>query len=422
MSDLRTELEAMGARARSAYSVLSQLPHADRKRGLHAMARAIRSAAPAILTANAADIAQAEKNHLSDAMRDRLLLNSARIESIARGIEEAAMQPDPLGRTLDAWQVAHNGLHIEKRSIPIGVLAIIYESRPNVTADVAALCFLSGNACILRGGSESSASSRAILQAIHTALREENLPLDAVQMVATQDRESVSHLLQMVGVIDLVIPRGGQSLTEKVATESRVPTLLHLTGNCHSYIHESAVLPEALRVLHNAKLRRTGVCGATESLLIDRRIAAKFLPKITDDLLAAGCELRGCNESTTIDARIAPASETDWSMEYLAPILSVKIVGNVQEAIAHINRYGSHHTDAILARDAAAIAAFEAGVDSAIVVVNASTQFADGGEFGFGGEVGIATGRLHARGPVGAAQLTTYKYCVRGTPEGTIRA
>lgn len=418
-ANLSEELDALAARARTAYQALAVSPHAMRQHALRAMADAVSAASPAILAANARDMEAARAKGLSEAMCDRLQLTQARIESMVNAIAEVAQQPDPLGKTLDAWQVASNGLRIEKTSIPIGVIAMIYESRPNVTTDAAALCIAAGNAVILRGGSESAHSSEALVAAIRSGLQHAGAPVDAVQRIPTQDREAVGEILRMVGKIDVVIPRGGKGLTQRVANESRVPTLLHLDGNCHTYVHASADLPRAHAIVLNAKLRRTGICGATETLLVDAAVAADFLPSLTAALSEKGCELRGDDAVRAIVPGIAPATEEDWFTEYLGPILAIKIVEDVNAAIAHINHYGSHHTDAILANDAAAIAAFQAQVDSAIVMVNASTQFADGGEFGFGGEIGIATGRLHARGPVGAQHLTTFKYLVTG--DGSLR-
>ena len=299
-------------------------------------------------------------------------------------------------------------------SVPLGVVGIIYESRPNVTADAAALCIKSGNAAILRGGSESLHSSQAIAECLHHGLKLAGLPIDAVQIVPTRDRAAVGEMLTMTNLIDVIVPRGGKSLTARVASESRIPTILHLDGNCHVYVHEAADLAMARDVLLNAKMRRVGVCGAAESLLVDEAISAKAVPFLVDALAAANCEVRGDATSQQLDARVKPASEKDWGTEYLAAILSLKIVRGVEEAAAYINHYGSHHTDAIITSDMAAARLFLRTVDSAIVAHNASTQFADGGEFGFGAEIGISTGRLHARGPVGAQQLTTYKYVVHG--------
>jgi glutamate-5-semialdehyde dehydrogenase len=410
-----THLEPLTHAARAAYTVLAASSHADRLQALRAMAASLRAASAEILEANAKDIASTQG--LSAAMHDRLLLTPARVEAMAQAMETLTHLPDPLAADLGHWK-RPNGLKITRVPVPLGVIGVIYESRPNVTADAAALCVLSGNAVILRGGSESIASSRAIVQAIQSGLELSGLPIEAVQMIAGTDRAWVGAMLSAVGQIDVLIPRGGKSLTARVQAESRVPTLLHLDGNCHSYIHTAADLTKAQTILHNAKLRRTGVCGATESLLIDRALLPQ-LKMLLEPFFAAGCELRGDGEAQGADKRILPATEEDWRTEYLDAVLSVKVVADVQEAIAHINLYGSHHTDAILTEDENVAAQFLQGVDSAIVMHNASTQFADGGEFGFGGEIGIATGRLHARGPVGAAQLTTYKYVVQG--QGQVR-
>ncbi|OYW13368.1 MAG: glutamate-5-semialdehyde dehydrogenase [Rhodospirillales bacterium 12-54-5] len=337
-------------------------------------------------------------------------------------MEQIAAQPEPIGRVLETWDNAANGLHFEKVAVPLGVIGIIYESRPNVTADAVAMCIKSGNACMLRGGSESMHSAQAIMTAIHTGLHNAGLPEECAQLVATTDREAVGVMLRMRGILDVMIPRGGESLTRRVAEESLVPTILHLTGNCHIYVHAHADAAKAQRVVYNAKLRRTGICGALESLLIDQA-APGGGRDIIKDLLDSGTEVRGDAAVQQFDARVKPATDDDWATEYLEKIVSAKMVDGVAEAIAHINRYGSHHTDAIITEDNQAAEKFTAGVDSAIVLVNASTQFADGGEFGFGGEIGIATGRLHARGPVGAAQLTTYKYIVTThDTAGAIRA
>ena len=417
---LRLALRGMAHDARHAYQLLARSSHAERLAALHAIVAAVEAAQETILAANARDMALAQEKHLSAPLRDRLALSDVRLARMCSGVAEIATQPDPLGKTLASWQVPHNGLRITQISIPLGVIAMIYESRPNVTLDAAALCIASGNAVILRGGSESAHSSQAFVKAIREGLRNAGLPENAVQYVPTQDREAVGMLLSMTGEIDVIIPRGGKSLTSRVASESRVPTLLHLDGNCHSYVHASADSDTAERIVLNAKMRNTSVCGATETLLVDSAIAAAFLPHIVAALTNAGCEMRGDDATRALIPSLAAASESDWANELLAPMLAIKIVAGVEEAIAHINQYGSHHTDAIIAQDASAIARFQTEVDSAIVLVNASTQFADGGEFGFGGEIGIATGRLHARGPVAAAQLTTYKYLVEG--EGSTRA
>lgn len=403
--------------ARAAYQQLALSSDAARNAALIAAATAIRKNQAEILAANAKDIAAAQ--HLSTAMIDRLTLNEQRIEAMATGLEQIATLSDPLSKIIEEWD-RPNGLHIQKISIPLGVVGMIYESRPNVTADAGGLCIKSGNAVILRGGSESFYSSQAIHACLQQGLREANLPEAAVQFIPDTDRAWVSAMLTAHGQIDVIIPRGGKSLTERVAQESRVPTLLHLDGNCHTYIHAKANKQKAMTLLVNAKMRRTGICGATESLAIDRAILA-WLPELVAALQAAGCtEFKGDAEACKADARIAPASAEDWATEYLAPVISIKTVSDIKEAIAHINTYGSHHTDCIVTEEAAAVAQFQREVDSAIVMHNTSTQFADGGEFGFGAEIGIATGRIHARGPVGAAQLTTYKYVVGSS--GSVRA
>ncbi|MBX9726480.1 MAG: glutamate-5-semialdehyde dehydrogenase, partial [Rickettsiales bacterium] len=350
-------------------------------------------------------------------------LDASRVEAMARGVDVVAELPDPVGRILAQWDVAENGLHFEKVSVPLGVIGIIYESRPNVTADAAALAIKSGNAVILRGGLESYHSNQAILAALNAGFAAADLPANVAQLVPTTDREAVAIMLTMHEHIDVIIPRGGKSLTERVRLDARVPTLLHLDGNCHIYVDAKADHATAKRVVLNAKLRRTGVCGALETLLIHEDCLSMIAPELVTDLLAQGCELRGDAAICALDARIKPASEEDWLTEYLAPILAIKTVADVNTAIAHINQYGSHHTEAIITEDTDAAQQFLRSIDSAIVMVNASTQFADGGEFGFGAEMGIATGRLHARGPVGAPELTTYKYCITTTtPSGAVRA
>jgi glutamate-5-semialdehyde dehydrogenase len=332
---------------------------------------------------------------------------------MAKGVEEVAALPGPLGQVMAEWD-RPIGLHIARVRVPLGVIAIIYESRPNVTADAAALCLRAGNAAILRGGSESVNSSGAILASLKRALKRAGLPEDAVMRVPVQDRAAVGELLKLDDLIDVVIPRGGKSLIERVAAESRIPVLKHLDGNCHTYIDGAADLAMARKIVLNAKMRRTGICGATETLLVDRRVARTYLPPILDDLAKAGCEIRGDSETRALDSRVTLANDTDWDTEYLDAIIAVKVVDGVDEAIAHINRHGSHHTEAIVTADEKAAAKFMAEVDAGIVIHNSSTQFADGGEFGMGAEIGISTGKLHARGPVGAEQLTSYKYLVRG--------
>lgn len=404
-------IQRMGRDARVAYQALADATTDQKNQALTTAAAMIRTLKATILAANAKDYDAAKANGIEGAMLDRLLLNDARIESMAAGLEVVAALPDPVGKVLETID-RPNGLHIERVAMPLGVIGIIYEARPNVTADAGALALKAGNAVILRGGSDSIHSSRAITACLHEGLKAAGLPEAAIQLVPTTDRAAVGEMLTAIGLIDVIVPRGGKSLTSRVQAESRVPTFLHLDGNCHTYIHAKADPEKARKVLHNAKLRRLGICGATESLLIDASIAPTLLPQLVDDL--QGCEFRGDEAARRADPRILPADEEDWGTEYLAAILSVKVVRDVEEAIRHINHYGSHHTDAILTEDDAAAERFSKGVDSAIVMVNASTQFADGGEFGMGAEIGIATGRLHARGPVGAAQLTTYKYVVRG--------
>ena len=407
-------MHAMGARARAASRTLGPMSAADRTRGLTAIAAALRAASPDILRANAEDMAAATAKGLSASMLDRLALDAARVEAIAAGVETVAALPDPVGRELARW-TPPNGLDITRVAVPLGVIGIIYESRPNVTADAGALCLRSGNAAILRGGSESLHSSQALAGAMRAALDAEGLPADAIQLVGTTSRDAVGHMLAgLGGALDVIVPRGGRTLVERVQAEARVPVIGHLEGLCHTYVDGAADPARAVGIVVNAKLRRTGVCGATETLLIDVACAATLLPKIAAALEAAGCELRGDRRSCALLPHITPATEEDWATEYLAPILSVAVVDGLEGALAHIDRWSSNHTDAIITEDTAVAEAFLARVDSAIVLHNASTQFADGGEFGFGAEIGIATGRIHARGPVGAEQLTTYKYAVHG--------
>lgn len=421
MSDtISQEMKAIGTKARAAYNALALASNEQKNIALHAAAAAIRQQKNAILKANEKDVAYAEEKQLSDAMIDRLTLNDTRIEAMAKGLDAIAALPDPVGKTLDQWNGPGNGLNIQKISVPLGVIGIIYESRPNVTADASGLCIKSGNAAILRGGSDSIHSSIAVTQAIHTGLQQAGLPADAVQLIETTDRTAVGEMLQMTGLIDIIVPRGGKSLTERIAKDSRIPTIQHLDGNCHSYVHSSADEEKMIKVVVNAKMRRTGICGATESLVIDEAVIDRLLPKLVDHLLAKGCVIRGDARALAADDRIDSATDEDWGTEYLDAILSVKTVKDCDAAIAHINHHSSHHTDAIIAEDTQAIAHFTKEVDSAIVMVNTSTQFADGGEFGMGAEIGISTGRLHARGPVGCDQLTTYKYVVNSN--GAVRA
>ena len=408
------QVAGLGRRAKQASARLAQAPGEQKDRALRAAAAAIRSRSAEILEANARDMAAAEARGLSGALLDRLNLTPARIEAMAEGLGQIAALPDPVGRVLAEWQ-RPNGLGIARVAVPLGVIGIIYESRPNVTADAGGLCLKAGNAAILRGGSESFESSGAILGCLQQGLAEAGLPTDALLRPETTDREAVGALLRLNDYVDVIVPRGGRGLIERVMAESRVPVLAHLDGLCHTYLHAAADPAMAQALTVNAKLRRVGICGATETLLVDAEAAARLLPPILDDLLAGGCELRGDAAVQALDPRVGPAAETDWDTEYLAPVLAVKTVAGLEEALAHIARHGSHHTDSIVTEDAAAAQRFLAEVDSAIVMHNASTQFADGGEFGMGAEIGIATGRLHARGPVGAEELTSYKYLVRGT-------
>jgi glutamate-5-semialdehyde dehydrogenase len=410
--DLPAQMAALGTAARAAARLLAQAPTAQKNNALAAAAQALRDDADPIAAANARDMAKA--GDLSPALRDRLALDARRIEAMAAGLEQIAALPDPVGDEMARWQ-RPNGLDIARVRVPLGVIGVIYESRPNVTADAGALCLKSGNAAILRGGSESFHSAAAIADCLARGLAAAGLPPAAIQLVPTADRAAVGLMLRMTGAIDVIVPRGGRSLIERVVAESRIPLFQHLDGLCHTYVDGAADLAMARRIVLNAKMRRTGICGATETLLVDRAAAASHLPALVADLLEAGCELRGDTAVQAIDPRVKAADEADWHTEYLDAILSVKLVDGVGGAIDHIERYGSHHTESIVTDDPAAAAAFLQGVDSAIVLHNASTQFADGGEFGMGAEIGISTGKLHARGPVGVEQLTSFKYIVRGS-------
>ena len=412
--DLRQQMLALGAAARAAAHELTTAPSAQKNRALTAAAAALRTNAPAILAANEKDMTAARDKGLSGALLDRLLLDDSRIEAMAVGLERIADLPDPVGEVIADW-TQPNGLRITRVRVPLGVIGIIYESRPNVTADAGALCLKSGNAAILRGGSESANSSGAIMDCLVAGLREAGLPAAAIQRPPTTDRAAVGHLLTMPEYVDIIVPRGGKGLIARVQEESRVPVIAHLDGNCHIYVHADADLAMAREITLNAKLRRTGICGAAESLLVDRACAASHLAPLVGDLLEAGCEVRGDGEACAVDPRVVPASDEDWATEYLDRIISVKVVDDLPAAIAHVERYGSHHTDAIVTDDADAAARFMNEVDSAILLHNASTQFADGGEFGMGAEIGISTNRLHARGPVGLEQLTSFKYVVHGS-------
>jgi glutamate-5-semialdehyde dehydrogenase len=405
----------IGIAARDAALILAQVPSQPKIDALNHAARLIRENADEILAANAIDMAGGRKKGLTAALLDRLELTPARVEAMAKGVEDVARQNDPVGREMARWTPEHNGLDIARVCVPLGVIGIIYESRPNVTADAAAMCLKSGNAAILRGGSESFNSSRAIFDCMKQGVIAAGLPEGSIQMIPVTDRAAVGEMLKLSNYIDVIVPRGGKSLIQRITDESRIPLFKHLEGLCHTYIHASADPAKINDIVLNAKMRRVGVCGSTETVLIDRAIISTLLPALADALAKAGCEMRGDDTACGIDARIKPATEADWSTEYLDAIVSIKTVDGVTEAIHHINHYGSHHTDAILAEDSAAAEAFLNGVDSGIVMVNASTQFADGGEFGMGAEIGISTGKLHARGPVGVEQLTSYKYVVRGT-------
>ncbi|MPZ09135.1 MAG: glutamate-5-semialdehyde dehydrogenase [Kiloniellaceae bacterium] len=411
--DLQSVMTALGRAARAAAAELALAEPEAKKLALQAAARAIRSQAATIAAANATDMAAARTKGLTPALLDRLELTPERIEAMARGLEEVAALPDPVGRTLAEWE-RPNGLKIARVSVPLGVIGIIYESRPNVTADAGALCLKAGNAAILRGGSESFHSAGAILDCLQAGLKEAGLPEAAIQRIPTTDRAAVGILLTLTDFVDVIVPRGGRGLIERVQRESRVPVFSHLDGMVHTYVHAAADPEMAVAVVVNAKMRRTGICGATETLLVDRALAESQLPALLQALKEAGCIIRGDASVRLAMPEAEAATAEDWGTEYLAPIIAVKVVAGLEEAIDHINRHGSHHTEAIVTDNAAAAARFLDEVDAGIVMHNASTQFADGGEFGMGAEIGISTGKLHARGPVGAEQLTSYKYKVRG--------
>ncbi len=412
-------MQDMGAAARAAAQVLALAPTRQKNRALKAGAAALRARAGAILQANAGDVRDAVAQGVSGALLDRLRLDESRVEAMARGLEDIERLADPIGKRLAQW-VRPNGMQIQRVSVPLGVVGIIYESRPNVTADAGALCLKSSNAVILRGGSESAGSSAAIHECLGVGLEEAGLPRTCIQLVPTTDRAAVGHMLaDMAGSIDVIVPRGGKSLIARVRREARVPVIGHLEGVCHVYVDGGANLEMAKRIVLNAKMRRTGICGSAETLLVDLDCAATHLAPLIESLLEAGCEVRGDEFSARADARVKPATEQDWHAEYLDAIIAVRVVEGVDAAIAHIRQYGSQHTDCIVTDRAAVAERFLARVDSAIVLHNASTQFADGGEFGMGAEIGISTDKFHARGPVGVEQLTSYKYLVRGS--GQIR-
>ncbi len=411
---LEATMREIGREARRAGHALALAPASRKNRAIGAMAAAIRRSRSAILAANAEDVAEAKSSGVTRAFLDRLTLNSQRIEAMAAGLDVIRKLKDPVGTVMASWR-RPNGMRIERVRVPLGVVGVIYESRPNVTADAGALCLKAGNAVILRGGSESFRSANAIHAALVEGLAAAGLPVAAISFVPTRERAAVGMMLAgLAGTIDVIVPRGGKDLVGRVQTEARVPVFAHLEGVCHVYVDGAAKLSMAKAIVLNAKMRRTGVCGAAETLLVDRAGAPKLLKPLIGMLLDAGCEVRGDAAVRAVDGRVKPASESDWGTEYLDAILTAGVVDGVDAAIAHIERYGSHHTDAIVTENRAAAEKFLREVDLAIVLHNASTQFADGGEFGFGGEIGIATGRLHARGPVGVEQLTSFKYQIRG--------
>ena len=410
---------SVGQSARQASQTLAKLPSSKKSVALNAIAKQLRATEATILSENAKDVSLAAERGLSEAMIDRLTLNSERVEAMASSVEAIAAQNDPINSILDEW-TQPSGLRFRKVATPLGVIGMIYESRPNVTADAAALCLKSGNAVVLRGGSEAVHSNHAIHAAIQTALSDTGLPQSTVQLIATQDRDAVGYMLGgLGGTIDLIIPRGGKGLVERVQTDARVPVLAHLDGLNHTYIHADAAQPMALDVVANAKMRRTGICGSTETVLVDASISHDIVPALVSRLKELGCEVRGDVKAQALSAHVKPARSEDFDTEHLSAILNLAVVDGIDAALAHIERHGSGHTDAIITSSDDAAERFLTEVDSAIVLHNASTQFADGGEFGFGAEIGIATGRLHARGPVGAQHLTSYKYQVVGN--GTLR-
>ena len=417
--DLERDMLALGDRARNAATLLATAPTASKQAALHAMASSIRASQAQLLAANAADVARAKAAGKPASFLDRLTLTPERIEAMAKGLEDVAGLPDPVGAVMANWQ-RPNGLDFTRVRVPIGVIGIIYESRPNVTADAGALAMMSGNAAILRGGSDSHDSSGLIVACLQAGLEEAGLPKAAIQMVPTSDRAAVGMMLQgLGGALDLIVPRGGKSLVARVQDEARVPVFAHLEGICHVYVDKAADLDMAVSIITNAKMRRTGVCGAAECVLVHEDVVASHAPAIIDALRAKGCEVHADQAINAVSRSSSLASEADWGMEFLDAVIAMKSVSGLDDAMGHIARYGSQHTDCIITEDADAAVRFLNEVDSAIVMHNASTQFADGGEFGFGAEIGIATGKLHARGPVGLEQLTTFKYQVRGS--GQIR-
>ncbi len=415
--EIKDYIHGLGEKAAKAAKALAVADEATKNAALTAAAEALRKNKDAILEANKKDVSYAKQAGKNAAFIDRLMLDANRIDGMADAVEAIVKLPDPVGRKLATFD-RPNGLKIERIAVPIGVIGMVFESRPNVGADAGSLCLKSGNAIILRGGSDSHHSTKAIVGCMKAGLKAAGLPEDAIQSVETKDRSAVKHLLKCAEYIDLVIPRGGKGLVKLVTQEAEVPTLQHLDGNCHTYIHEGADLDKATAIVKNAKLRRTGICGATESLVIDRSIAAKAIPKLLDAM--PDCEFRGDRDAVLTDERVKVASDEDWGTEYLDSVISVKLVDGLEDALTHVDKYSSYHTDAIVTEDAAAADAFLNSIDSAVVMHNASTQFSDGGEFGMGAEIGIATGKIHARGPVGLEQLTTFKYKVFGN--GQVRA
>ncbi|WP_341896654.1 glutamate-5-semialdehyde dehydrogenase [Ferrovibrio terrae] len=418
ITDTAAMMEQMGLAAKSAGRILATASTAQKNAALKAAAAALRAGEQKILAANAQDMAAGKAKGLTAALLDRLMLDGKRVASIAQGLEEIAELADPVGGVIAEW-TRPNGLKFERVRTPLGVIGVIYESRPNVTADAGGLCLKAGNACILRGGSESFHSSMAIHACLVEGLLAAGLPANSIQLVPTTDRAMVGAMLTAAQWLDVIVPRGGKSLVARVQSESRVPVFAHLEGNCHVYVEASAALDMAKEIVLNAKLRRTGVCGAAETLLVERAAAGTHLKPLVAMLLDAGCEVRGDAETQMVDARVKPATEADWATEYLDAIIAVRVVDGLEAAIEHISTHGSSHTEAILTEDAGHASDFMNRLDSAILLHNASTQFADGGEFGFGAEIGIATGKMHARGPVGVEQLTTFKYRVHGN--GQIR-
>ena len=417
--DLHQQMKRLGFAARDAAEQLTRVNSKTKTKALMFAACAMRDSVDLILKANAVDMERAKERKLSSALLDRLALNDSRVAAMAEGVENIANLSDPVGGVIAEWD-RPNGLKIQRVRVPLGVIGIIYESRPNVTGDAGSLCLKSGNAVILRGGSEAILSNAAIHSCLVHGLLEAGLPETAIQLVPTQDREAVGILLRdMAEVVDVIVPRGGKSLISRVQKDARVPVMGHLEGICHTYVHASADIEVARNVVVNAKMRRPGICGATETLLVDRSISTTHLAPIINDLLEAGCEVRGDDLVKETDSRVKQAEESDWGKEYLDEIIAVRVVEGLDEAMDHIRKYGSGHTESILAQDDYAANRFLSEVDSAILLHNASTQYADGGEFGMGAEIGIATGRIHARGPVGAEQLTSYKYIVRG--DGQVR-